>query len=74
MGLCADLSPNSFWSSNVGDLGRSVGCVVSNRNDGVNGGEATFVLDLAEVLGELMLVLIEETMMRGEAERARGEV
>lgn len=74
MGLCANLSPNSFWSSNVGDFGRSVGCVVSNRNDGVHGGETTFALCLAEVLGELLFVLFEETMMRGEAERARGEV
>lgn len=69
MGLGAGLGPNSFWSSSVGDLGRSVGCVVSSLREGVCG----CVIDFADPLGELMCVLGEGTMMRGEAERARGD-
>lgn len=69
MGLGAGLGPNSFWSRSVGDRGRSVGCVVSSLSDGVWG----CVVDFAELLGELILALGEGTMMRGEAERARGE-
>lgn len=73
IGLGAGLGPNSFWSSRVGDLGRSVGCVVSSLKDGVCGWGACVVVDFAELFGELIVAFGEGTMMRGEAERARGE-
>lgn len=39
----------------------------------LSGGVCGCVVDFAELLGELMFALGEGTMMRGEAERARGE-
>lgn len=71
MGEGAGLEPYSFWSRREGERGRRVGWMVSSLSEGCGGG---WVVDFAEVLGELMCVFGEGTMIRGEAERARGEV
>lgn len=67
MGEGAGLGPYSFWSRREGERGRRVGWTVSSLSEGCGGG---WVVDFAEVLGELMCVFGEGTMMRGEAERA----